>query len=74
MSKKRPTQPAGQGRARDRGATRTITVELDPALDDALEAFRIKDRRTKRAVVTIAIEQYLERQGAWPPAGEGGDR
>ena len=68
MAKKRPKKPAG--RARDRGETRLVTFELDVKLDDALEVFHQRDRRTKKAIVSMALEQFLERQGAWPPDSE----
>jgi hypothetical protein len=72
MTRQHKTGPTRRGRARDRGTTVPVTVELDTALDAALEAVRLKDRRTKRAVITIAIEEYLTRNGAWPPAPEKG--
>jgi hypothetical protein len=55
------------GRARDRGDVRLVTVELDTRLDDAIEACRRRDRRTKKAVITLALEAYLSQQGLWSP-------
>ncbi len=60
-------------RARDRGVIRPVTVEIAPELDEALEACARRDRRTKKAVLTIAIEEYLSRQGMWPPASDPDD-
>jgi hypothetical protein len=65
----RPKKSGGkrnQGRARETGKTRLVTVELDVKLDDALEAFRQKDRRTKKAVIEMALEEYLAARKAWP--------
>jgi hypothetical protein len=56
-----------RGRARDRGETRPFTVELTPPLDDALEARAAKDMRTKKAVLVLALQEYLQRLGDWPP-------
>jgi predicted transcriptional regulator len=47
-----------------------VTFECDVALDDALQEFCRKDRRTKKAVITLALEQYLAQHGHWPPADE----
>jgi hypothetical protein len=55
-----------QGRARQRGDTVPFTLELDPELDRALEACRDRDMRTKKAIVTIALQEYLAGQGLWP--------
>jgi hypothetical protein len=68
--KKRPRKPTEQkptGRARELGKTRLVTIEIDVLLDDALEAFRQADRRTKKAVVTMALEEFLAKHGHWPP-------
>jgi hypothetical protein len=55
------------GRARERGQTHVITTELPAGLDGQLEACCQKERRTKTAVVTLALEDYLTRAGFWPP-------
>jgi hypothetical protein len=60
-------KPKKTGRARDRGDTRLVTIELDAALDDAIEAFRQQDRRTKKTVITMALEEFLTKHGVWPP-------
>jgi hypothetical protein len=66
---KKPKKPVrGQGRARATGKTRLVTVELTVALDDALEAFRQADKRTKKAVIEMALEKLLSDAGYWPPA------
>jgi predicted transcriptional regulator len=65
MSKKK----AG-GRARDRGEVVLLTVELDPALDAALETFRQRELRTKKSVISLALQEYLASRGAWPPKGK----
>jgi hypothetical protein len=64
---KKTDEERPQGRARETGKTRLVTVELDVRLDDALEAFRQKDRRTKKAVIEMALEEYLAARKAWPP-------
>ena len=73
MSKDRKPKP-GQGdtrksRARDEGKVVPYTVELTPDHAQALEACRIQERRTKKAVVLLALEEYLAKAGLWPPAG-----
>jgi hypothetical protein len=65
MTKRKP-----RGRARERGETRPFTFEMDLPLDNALEACARQERRTKKAVLTFALEQYLAEQGFWPPAEE----
>jgi hypothetical protein len=66
MSQRRGSKSKG-GRAREQGKTRLLNVELETFLDDALEACRQKERRTKKAIVTLALEDYLARAGFWPP-------
>ncbi len=57
-----------QGRARELGGVVALNAEIDPRLDEAIEAFRIRDRRTKKAVITMALEEFLERHAPdlWP--------
>ena len=69
---KKQSEP--RGRARERGATTSFTFEMEPPLGAALEACARRDKRTKKAVLTIALEKYLGDEGLWPPAGEGGGR
>lgn len=47
------------GRARDAGKTRLVGVELSMELVEALESVARRDRRTKRAVVELALEEYM---------------
>jgi phage terminase large subunit-like protein len=69
MAKKKTSraQPETKGRARERGDTVTFTFEMDPPLDAAFEAAAIQERRTKKAVLTMALEKYLKELGLWPP-------
>jgi hypothetical protein len=62
-SKKKP-----RGRSRERGRSVVFGFEMEPELDAALERFAKVDRRTKKTIVTMALEQFLERAGHWPPA------
>jgi hypothetical protein len=55
------------GRARQRGEVRLINAEVDPRLDDAVEEFMIRDRRSKKVVITMALEEFLQKHGLWPP-------
>lgn len=55
-------------RARDRGEVIPLLVELDPELHEALLAQAKKDLRTRKAVTVLALQEYLTRQGTWPPA------
>jgi hypothetical protein len=55
------------GRARERGVVRLINVEVDPRLDDAIEAFMVQDRRSKKVIVTMALEEFLQKRDLWPP-------
>ncbi len=52
------------GRSRKRGETRAFTLELPATLDDALECRAEQDRRSKKAVVVIALEQYLAKEAS----------
>lgn len=65
MAKRRPKRP--KGRARQRGETNLFAFELDPRLDAALEECAARERRTKKAVTTLALEDYLSARGLWPP-------
>lgn len=58
MAKKKPTSRKGK----------PLGVWIDTALRDAIEAARKRNRRTLREEVSLALEQYLERLGVWPPA------
>jgi len=56
-----------QGRARDRGEVIPTTFEFPPDLDQAIDRCAGKERRSRKAVVVLAIEEYLSKQGLWPP-------
>lgn len=64
MAKKKPQ------RSRDLGRTRYIGAEVDPRLDDALEALAGRRRQTKRVVIITAMEELLTREGLWPPSSD----
>lgn len=71
--KRRGRKPHLTGRARDTGKTRLVTFELDAWLDDAVEAFRYKDQRTKRTIVQMALKEFLTSRDACPaPPGTTG--
>jgi hypothetical protein len=44
-----------------------IGVKINPDLAAALEAFMKTSRRTKRAAVEMALEEYLRARDLWPP-------
>ena len=49
-----------------------IVAHLDPVLMDRVRALVAKSRpkTTITAVLTVALEEYLESVGAWPPPVE----
>jgi hypothetical protein len=57
------------GRARDKGQAVPYTVELTPEHAAALDACVSAERRTKKAIVLLALERYFAAAGLWPPAG-----
>lgn len=57
MAKKKPQTRKGK----------PLGVWIDSALRDAIEAARKRNRRTLREEVSLALEEYLQRLGAWPP-------
>jgi hypothetical protein len=59
-------------RKRDRGEVYLLNVEISAALRAALESCRIATRRTRRAVVELALEAYLQSTGFWPPSSKAG--
>jgi hypothetical protein len=67
MTKRKPAKP--KGRARDRGDTRLLGVEIDADLADALDTFidARRPRLTKRSALEWAIEKLLTENGHWPP-------
>jgi hypothetical protein len=62
-SKAKKTRPKAKKttlrRARDRGEVKVFTAEISQALFDALEACRKRERRTRRALLELALEAYL---------------
>jgi predicted transcriptional regulator len=58
------------GRKRERGEVATIMVEVSLDLKAAIEALSRKNRRTRTAELTIALEEYLTKHGFWPPGGD----
>jgi len=47
------------GRARNRGLVSVVTTEYPRALDEAIEECALRERRTKRALLIRAVEEYL---------------
>lgn len=61
-------QPKAQPETPDEaGRGSPLGIWIDAALRDAIEAARKRNRRTLREEVSLALEQYLERLGVWPP-------
>jgi hypothetical protein len=58
------------GRAREQGKVRFVGAEVDPRLDDAIEECALKERRSKKAIITLALEEYLAKHDLWPPQGQ----
>lgn len=65
VAKKKPQKPP-KGRARERGDTVTFTFEMTPAVNAALEACARAEDRTKKAILTRALQQYLTAAGHPP--------
>jgi predicted transcriptional regulator len=70
MARKKPDRT---GRARERGETVPFMFEMAPELAEALDECARAEMRTKRAVLTLALYDYLAARGLWP-AREGGER
>lgn len=66
MAKKKPAT----GRARERGLTVEVGTQVSREHFEALKACMADTRRTKRAVVELALEKYLGELGFWPHAEE----
>lgn len=64
MAKKKPSESP---RIRKRPGKRQLTFEFPDALDDALESCAERDLRSKKAVMMLALQEYLAQQGLWPP-------
>jgi predicted DNA-binding protein len=63
MATQRRRTRQAKGRARETGKTHVFMFELEPELDAALNAAAERERRTKRAILTIALERYLKESG-----------
>lgn len=65
--KNRPSKAIDKtgGRARELGQTQTFTFEMTPELKEQFAACATKERRTLKAVLTVALEEYLARRGLW---------
>src|SRR5690348_10340631 len=59
----------GRGRPATGRKGKPLNVWLDAALRDAIERCRKGNRRALREEVAIALEEYLLKQGLWPPPG-----
>jgi predicted transcriptional regulator len=70
MAKKKPDRT---GRARERGETVPFMFEMAPELAEALDECARSELRTKKAIITLALYDYLKARGLWP-VREGGDR
>jgi hypothetical protein len=61
MAKKKRYQ-----RKRDAGEVVLVAFEIAADVAAALERAAAAERRTKRAVLSAALEEYLQRAGLWP--------
>ena len=58
---------AEAGNCGDRHKKRTVGMRLDEILTGQLKVLAERNRRTVTMEVTIAIEEYLSKNGLWPP-------
>lgn len=65
MAKKGPGRPKSEQRKEREGIP--LNVWLSVALTAAFEESRTKARRTKRAHLEAILEDFLRREGLWPP-------
>lgn len=56
----------------DEKKTTNLSIYIDPAIKQRLDECSRLERRTKRAVVEIALEQYFENSPALSNSGKGG--
>lgn len=63
---KKPPKPV-DNRARKTGLTRVITIEVSMQLEEVLQAFCKTDRRTRRAIIEISLEEFFTKRNLWPP-------
>jgi hypothetical protein len=47
-----------------------INVWVSDQLFEAFEQSRLKSRRTVKAQLEVILEDYLAREGLWPPEGQ----
>lgn len=57
----------GKKRKGDRHKKRAYTVRLEDRLMRQLKSLADRNRRTTTMEVTIALEEYLGKNGLWPP-------
>lgn len=57
-----------RGRPRVRRETVSLQARIDRALSDVLDGVADRNRRPKNTEIIIAIEQYLQSLGLWPPS------
>ena len=50
----------------DDAGKENVTVRMDRGLIDALDKLAEKEERTRSQLITFAVREYLERQGAKP--------
>jgi hypothetical protein len=63
--RKKPGRPPG------RKTSATVYARVDPELEGAIDAY-IQAQRvqpTQTAVVIVALQEFLEKEGFWPPPG-----
>jgi hypothetical protein len=72
MSKKRvdkSTNPQ-QGQAKDHHRQPVLGVRISGRLVDQVRTLAKRNRRPLTTEITIALEEYLEKNGLWPPPDE----
>ena len=47
---------------------KNLNVWINPELRDALDELRKDTRRSLTSEVELALEEYLEKHGKWPPS------
>lgn len=56
----------------DRHRKPLLALRLDADLIGALKRLSIQNRRTMTTEAAIALEEYLQKHGKWPPPGPAG--
>lgn len=66
--KSKPGQPAQPKKTARKGAS--VTIWLPQALKDALDAYvdASRPKTNGKAVIEAALEDFLTKEGHWPPA------